>query len=350
LKDNPDFRAVSTIKRDVDLKPYNTFGFSVHARHFAVLSTAEDVISLCGDTRRSGLPVLVLGGGSNVLFTKDVNALVAKVELGGIEQVRTEDNEVWVKAGAGVRWHDLVMHCVGLNLGGIENLSLIPGTVGAAPIQNIGAYGVELRDVLDSLEAVELSSGKVVTFSSDDCRFSYRDSVFKRQEKGKFVITSVTLRLTTSGHRFTTGYGALRKTLDEMGVHRPTLEAVSQAVIRIRSSKLPDPARVGNAGSFFKNPEVPADVAERLKSAHPGLPSYPGASHDRVKLPAGWLIEQCGWKGKSVGHVGVHSEQALVLVHHGGGTGSEIVALATRIKESVQERFGVVLEEEVNII
>jgi UDP-N-acetylmuramate dehydrogenase len=334
----------------VDLKPYNTFGFSVRARRFATLRTPEEVTSLCADTRKAAMPVLVLGGGSNMLFTKDVNALVAKVEVDGIEAVRSENNHIWVKAGAGVKWHDLVMHCVGNNRGGIENLSLIPGTVGAAPIQNIGAYGVELRDVFDSLEAVELSSGNFVSFSSGDCRFGYRDSVFKRQEKGRFIITSVTLRLTTSDHRLNTSYGALRKVLDEMGVHSPSIETVSQAVIRIRSSKLPDPARVGNAGSFFKNPEVPADVAERLKSAHPGLPSYPGASHDRVKLPAGWLIEECGWKGKSVGHVGVHGEQALVLVHHGGGTGSEIVALAARIKESVQERFGVVLEEEVNII
>lgn len=328
------------------LLPYNTFGIEAQATHFTEVASVDELRQAL---RRAASPVLILGGGSNVLFTQDWPGTVVRNTIRGIEVVRHFKNRVWVRIGGGESWHGFVQWAVGQNFGGVENLSLIPGSVGAAPVQNIGAYGVELKDVFVGLEAVELATGKTRRFSRPACRFGYRDSVFKQAEKGRYCITSVTLSLSTGRHRVHTGYGDIAKTLAEMGVAQPTIADVSAAVIRIRSSKLPDPARIGNCGSFFKNPEVERAVYEKIRLTHPAAPHY-DLPDGRVKIPAGWLIEQCGWKGKRVGNTGCHDKQALVLVNHGGATGAEVVALAYTIIGSVEKTFGVRLEPEVNIL
>ena len=328
------------------LLPFNTFGIEAHTAHFSEVNSVDELRQAL---RRAEPPVLILGGGSNVLFTQDWSGTVVRNAIRGIEVVRRFKNRVWVRIGGGENWHGFVQWAVGQNFGGVENLSLIPGSVGAAPVQNIGAYGVELKDVFVGLEAVELSTGRLRRFSRPACRFGYRDSVFKQTEKGRYCIISVTLSLSTGRHRIHTGYGDIIKTLADMGVAQPGIADVSAAVIRIRSSKLPDPARIGNCGSFFKNPEVPQVVYEKIWQHHSSAPHYdlPGG---RVKIPAGWLIEQCGWKGKRVGNTGCHDKQALVLVNYGGATGAEVVALAHAIIESVEKTFGVRLEPEVNIL
>ncbi|MFN0016567.1 MAG: UDP-N-acetylmuramate dehydrogenase [Saprospiraceae bacterium] len=329
-----------------NLLPYNTFGIEARTAHFAEVQT---VAELRQELRRAAAPVLVLGGGSNILFTQDWPGTVVRNAIGGMAVVRRFKNRVWVRAGGGESWHGLVQWAVSNGLGGVENMSLIPGSVGAAPVQNIGAYGVELRDVFVSLEAVELATGKTRHFNRAQCRFGYRDSVFKSTEKGRYCITSVTLSLTINGHRIQTDYGDITKTLTEMGVSQPGIADVSAAVIRIRSAKLPDPAHIGNCGSFFKNPEVTRGVFEKIRQGFAVAPHY-DLPDDRVKIPAGWLIEQCGWKGKRVGNTGCHDKQALVLVNHGGATGAEVVALARAIIESVEKTFGVRLEPEVNVL
>jgi UDP-N-acetylmuramate dehydrogenase len=253
-----------------------------------------------------------------------------------------------VKAGGGEVWHDLVLFCLQHNLGGIENLSLIPGTVGAAPLQNIGAYGVELKDVFEELEAVNLATGELHTFDKAACQFGYRESVFKHESRGQYIVASVTLRLRKE-HQLNTSYGAIQTTLEEMQVQQPTIHDVSAAVCHIRRSKLPDPAQIGNAGSFFKNPEIPVLLYDVLKEKYPGMPAYP-VSEAAVKVPAGWLIEQCGWKGKVIENYGVHKNQALVLVNYGGAHGEKLLALARDIIQSVQEKFGITLQPEVNIL
>ncbi len=339
-----------SVRQNIDLLPYNTFGFSVRAEKFATLRSREDLDALTELTKDKSDPVFILGGGSNVLLTRNIPGLVVKVEIEGIATLRTSDDHVWVEAGAGLSWHSLVQYCVRQGWGGIENLSLIPGCVGAAPIQNIGAYGVELQEVFVSLQALELSTGKASVFTAADCRFSYRDSIFKHEGKGRHLISSVALKLTRRNHRLNTTYGNVQKTLEEMKVSSPDIATISEAVIRIRSSKLPDPFKVGNAGSFFKNPELRSREVDLIRRDHPAIPLFPGSTSDTSKVPAGWLIEQCGWKGERIGHVGVHSEQALVLVHFGGGTGDEIAALAANIYNSVRSRFGIELEKEVNII
>ncbi len=331
---------------DFSLLPYNTFGLDARAARFTEVHTVAELREVLGSAIR---PVLILGGGSNLLFTHDVPGLVIKNSIGGIEEVRRTDREVWLQVGGGENWHAFVQYAVAQNLGGIENLSLIPGTVGAAPVQNIGAYGVELKDVLISLEAVELATGELHTFSNADCRFGYRDSIFKRAAKGLYCITSVTFALTRSEHRLHLGYGDVQRTLAERGITQPTIADVSQAVIHIRSSKLPDPAVIGNCGSFFKNPETGRAVLERIQTTHPQAPHF-DLPDGRVKLPAGWLIEQCGWKGKRVGNTGCYGKQALVLVNYGGATGAEVKALAEAIIQSVEDKFGLRLEAEVNIL
>ncbi len=334
------------ILENFSLLPYNTFGLDVKAAHFAEISSLDDLQA----SLRTGIrPVFLLGGGSNVLFTQDAQGLVLKNNLRGIRVIREFKNKVWVEAGGGELWHNFVLWAVAQDYGGVENMSLIPGTVGAAPIQNIGAYGVELKDVFVRLKAFHLETGKTKTFSRADCRFGYRDSVFKREEKGKWCITSVVFSLSLSPHRLNTSYGDISKTLETNGVVAPNIADISQAVVQIRSSKLPDPSIIGNCGSFFKNPETDRAVLDRILRTHPQAPHFP-LPDGRVKIPAGWLIEQCGWKGKRVGNTGSYERQALVLVNYGGATGAEVKNLANAIIESVEREFGVRLEAEVNMV
>jgi UDP-N-acetylmuramate dehydrogenase len=334
------------IQKDISLLPFNTFGIPVAAAYFAEVHSVEEL----REALRSGMrPVFVLGGGSNVVFTRDVEGLVLKNALRGIEVVRRFKNKIWVTIGGGEVWHEFVLWAVKNGYGGVENLSLIPGSVGAAPVQNIGAYGVELKDVFVGLKAVELTTGKEKYFSRAECQFGYRDSFFKKEGKGKYCIKSVTLSLTVNNHRINISYGDLRKTLEASGITSPTIADVSRAVIEIRSSKLPDPVKIGNCGSFFKNPETARSVLERIRQTHPNAPHF-DLPNGKVKIPAGWLIEQCGWKGKRVGNTGCYEKQALVLVNHGGATGEEVKSLAFAIIESVEQKFGIRLEPEVNII
>ncbi|MFN0035353.1 MAG: UDP-N-acetylmuramate dehydrogenase [Saprospiraceae bacterium] len=335
-----------TTKHDFSLLPYNTFGLDVTAEHFVEIKSIAD---LRAAIHLKILPMLVLGGGSNLLFTKDVEGLVLKNNLRGIRVLRQFKNKVWVEVGGGEGWHEFVLWAVAQGYGGVENLSLIPGTVGAAPIQNIGAYGVELKDVFVKLKALELATGRLKTFHHAACRFGYRDSIFKREEKGKWCISSVVFSLTKNQHRLNTSYGDISKTLESNGVSSPSIADISRAVVQIRTSKLPDPAKIGNCGSFFKNPETDRSVLERILSTHPLAPHFP-LPDGRVKIPAGWLIEQCGWKGKRVGNTGCYERQALVLVNYGGATGAEVKALAYAIIESVEKAFGIRLEAEVNMV
>ncbi|WP_205503338.1 UDP-N-acetylmuramate dehydrogenase [Rufibacter psychrotolerans] len=337
------------IIRGASLQPYNTFGIDAKATLLAEFTSVEELRALLQNPEVQALPLLILGGGSNVLLTQDVQAAVLLNRIKGITQTEDADGKhVLVTSGSGETWHELVLYTLEHDLGGIENLSLIPGTVGAAPLQNIGAYGVELKDTFHSLEALEIATGELVNFNREQCGFGYRESIFKREAKGKYIVTSVTLRLTKE-HTFNTSYGAIQDTLAQQQVKELSLKAISEAVCHIRRSKLPDPAKIGNAGSFFKNPEIPLALFEILKAQYPGIPGYP-VSPETVKVPAGWLIEQCGWKGKVLGKHGVHKDQALVLVNYGGATGNEVKALAYEIIQSVEEKFGIRLTPEVNII
>lgn len=328
------------------LKAYNTFGIDAGSYMFSSVDSVEALSAILWEIR--DLPLRILGGGSNILLTDDFMGIVIHNNIQGITIEEETETHVIVAAGGGVNWHQLVLWCLERDLGGIENLSLIPGTVGAAPIQNIGAYGVELKDVFHHLETFPLYFKTQLVFYADDCRFGYRDSIFKREAKGEYCITKVYLKLTKNEHRLNTRYGAIQETLQEMGVKQPTIRDVSNAVIRIRSSKLPDPAQLGNAGSFFKNPEIPVDQFEALKQQHPNIVNFPGTD-GQIKIPAGWLIEQCGWKGFREGHVGCYEKQALVLVNYGGASGKEVYGLAQRIIKSVEDKFGISLTPEVNI-
>jgi len=340
------------VASEVSLKAFNTFGIDSTAQYFVEVSSAVQLQELLREDQWKRTPKLILGGGSNLLFTSHFEGLVIKVGIGGIEVVVENQEEVWINVGAGENWHQLVVHCIEQGWGGIENLSLIPGTVGAAPMQNIGAYGVEIKDVFESLQAVQISSGKVRGFTAEDCKFGYRESVFKNIYKGQFIITSVVLKL-SKRPVINTSYGAIEEVLTERlgenALEQASIRDVSDAVIHIRQSKLPDPTEIGNAGSFFKNPIVSAAQYESLKQKYQKVPGYP-LSETEVKVPAGWLIEQAGWKGKRFGDVGVHDRQALVLVNHGGATGEAVKKLAYDIQQSVQEKFGVLIQPEVNIV
>ncbi|MFI5148416.1 MAG: UDP-N-acetylmuramate dehydrogenase [Bacteroidia bacterium] len=337
------------ILKNHSLRSLNTFGIDSTALYFTEVSDLQEIREALTWSAGKRISNLILGGGSNLLFkTETLNYLVIKNNLTGITRIREDADHVFLKAGAGENWHKLVQYCVGLNYGGIENLSLIPGNVGAGPMQNIGAYGVELKDVFHELEAMNLADGTIEIFDNGRCRFGYRESIFKQEAKNLFVITSVTLRLNKKPV-FNTQYGVIRQELDKMGVHELSVAAISEAVSSIRRSKLPDPAKIGNAGSFFKNPEIEASRYHKLKESFPDLIAYP-LENGNFKLAAGWLIESCGWKGKSFGHAGVHAMQALVLVSDGKASGAEIYELSTRILTSVEEKFGVSLEREVNII
>ncbi|MBS1543155.1 MAG: UDP-N-acetylmuramate dehydrogenase [Bacteroidetes bacterium] len=336
------------IEENVSLASLNTFGIEVKAKYFVSIYNESDLLELLKLPLWKSQPVLILGGGSNILFTRDFDGIVVQSCIKGLEIQEENESEVWLRVGAGESWHGLVMHCVDKGWGGIENLSLIPGTAGAAPIQNIGAYGVELKDVLESVDGVHLEQGTHLHLSAEECQFGYRESIFKHQLQKIFFISSITLRLTKRNHILHTEYGAIHDVLERRNIRTPGIRDVSDAVISIRRSKLPDPAELGNAGSFFKNPTVSDVVLERLKRAHPAIPYYP-FDNQQFKIAAGWLIEQCGWKGKRIGSVGVHVNQSLVLVNYGRANGKEILQLANSIQRDVEQRFGITLKMEVNI-
>lgn len=340
------------VASNTTLKPFNTFGIDATAHHLVKIHSIEELQQVLRQDRWQEMPKVILGGGSNILFTSSDVPLVLKMDIRGIEVVEEDNEAVWIKVGAGEDWHELVMYCIDQGWGGVENLSLIPGTVGAAPMQNIGAYGVEIKDVFTQLEAVDIETASPRTFRAEECKFGYRESVFKNIYKGKYIITSVNFRLSKQP-AINTSYGTIEEVLTERlgptGVKSASIRDVSEAVVHIRQSKLPDPKKIGNAGSFFKNPVVPRAKFEELRQQFPSVPGYP-VSEQEVKVPAGWLIEQAGWKGKRLGSIGVHDRQALVLVNHGGGTGEAIQKLAYDIQQSVQEKFGILIQPEVNIV
>ncbi|MGV3510121.1 MAG: UDP-N-acetylmuramate dehydrogenase [Sphingobacteriaceae bacterium] len=335
------------ILENISLKKYNTFGVEASARWYTEIDSEQDLAELFSDAKWKAVQRLVLGGGSNLLLTKDFDGLVIRMNIKGITN-RIEGEKVIVGAGAGEVWHNLVKYCVNKGFAGMENLSLIPGSVGASPIQNIGAYGVELKDVFQSCKAFEIETGRMLHFNKEDCSFGYRESIFKNQLKGKLIITSVTFILSTVPS-LNISYGAIGDELKNRGISEPSIKDVSNVVSHIRVSKLPDPSTIGNSGSFFKNPIVSAEEFEKIQSSFPDTIHF-CLPNSTVKLAAGWLIEQCGWKGKKIGETGTWKNQALVLVNYGNATGTEVYDLSTQIIEDVESKFGVVLEREVNII
>jgi UDP-N-acetylmuramate dehydrogenase len=332
-------------QENFSLKSLNTFGIEVSTKLFASFSSVNNLAEILENTNEQ---LLILGGGSNILFTKNYDGLVLKNEITGIEKINEDDAYIYVRAGAGVGWHEFVLHCINNNYAGVENLSLIPGSVGASPMQNIGAYGVEIKDVFYALEAYHINDKKLVTFSKNDCAFGYRESIFKNKCMGQFVITSVTFRLNKIPV-FNTSYGAIEAELEKMGIQSPNIKAISDAVINIRQSKLPNPTQIGNAGSFFKNPTIENVQFEALKNKFSNIVGYPTLKNE-TKLAAGWLIEQCGWKGYRKKDAGCHEKQALVLVNYNNALGEDILQLSNEIIDSVKLKFGVILEKEVNII
>ncbi len=334
---------------DRSLKTYNSFGLDVRARLFASFNSMDALQEMLEHYNELPyMPLLILGGGSNILFTRDVDGLVLKNDLKGIELIDEDKDFYYVKAMAGENWHQFVLHCIEKGYAGLENLSLIPGNVGASPMQNIGAYGVEIKDVFHSLEAWHINEKHREIFYLKDCEFGYRESVFKEKYRNRFIITSVTYRLRKQP-QFQTSYGAIDQELEKMKVPELSIKAISDAVIRIRQSKLPDPMVIGNAGSFFKNPTISLGRFQNLQEKFPNIIGYP-VNENRVKLAAAWLIEQCGWKGYRKGDAGCHEKQALVLVNYGNATGADIFKLSTEIMQSVFEKFGIHLEREVNIV
>ncbi len=335
------------IEHNVSLQPFNTFGLDAKAKSYCNITNEAALIEVL--KTQSNQPIFILGGGSNMLLTKDIEALVLHINLKGIEVVNETDDTVFVKAMAGENWHQFVLWCIEHNYGGIENLSLIPGNVGTSPIQNIGAYGVELKDVFESCEAINVNTQDTRTFTKEDCKFGYRESVFKQDLKGKYIITSVIFKLSKRNHNLHTDYGAIKQQLQTSSIENPTIKDVSNAVIAIRQSKLPDPKEIGNSGSFFKNPVITLDQFKTLQSNFPEVPSYK-VSDTLVKVPAGWLIEQAGFKGKRFKDYGVHKKQALVLVNYGNANGSDIYDLALLIQKTIKRIFNISIETEVNII
>ncbi len=335
------------IQENISLKNHNTFGIDVKARSFIEingLAQLQKVLELNAYPNK-----FILSGGSNILLVTDIDALVMHINLKGISVLEETDDEVHLKVMAGENWHELVLWSLERGYGGLENLSLIPGNVGTAPMQNIGAYGVELKDFFESCAAMEVASGELVAFDNEACSFGYRDSFFKNEGKNKYIITSVVLKLTKKNHQLNTGYGAIENELKKNGVVYPTIRDISNAVIAIRQSKLPNPNEIGNSGSFFKNPIVSKKTFEKLRKSYPEVPSYE-MEGGQYKIPAGWLIEQCGFKGKRFGDAGVHEKQALVLVNHGNASGEEILKLAELIQREVSNKFKIEISTEVNII
>ncbi|GAB3661811.1 UDP-N-acetylmuramate dehydrogenase [Echinicola sediminis] len=337
------------IQENISLKPYNTFQIDKKARFFTRASSKTEVIEALKISTEKNLPAFILGGGSNILLTKDVFALVIKMDIKGIEVTKEDPDHIWIRVGAGEIWHEFVLHAIKNNWAGVENLSLIPGTVGASPMQNIGAYGVEIKEVFDHLEAINRKTFQSEIFDHQRCHFGYRESIFKNEERDQYVITHVTYRLSKKPV-YNISYGAIQSTLEEMGIKENNINiaAISEAVIAIRESKLPNPAQIGNAGSFFKNPTLSPEHYEMLKENYPEIPGYP--QETGIKVPAAWLIEKSGWKGKTYGDIGVHKKQPLVLVNYGNGDGEAIKALAEKIQKDVLEKFKVELNPEVNFI
>lgn len=328
------------------LKPYNTFGIDVKAKEFIIVSSLSELQSVLEKYQNN--EIFVLGGGSNMLLTQDIEKSVIHINLKGIKIVNQDENHVWVEAKAGENWHKFVLWTLDNDFGGIENLSLIPGNIGSAPIQNIGAYGVELKDVFDSCKAINIKTQKIKTFTNKECQFGYRESIFKGAEKGKYIILSVILKLTKRNHKISTSYGVIENELQKNAITNPTIQDVSKAVIAIRESKLPNPKEIGNSGSFFKNPVVSKEIFEKAQRQYPEMPFYV-VSENEIKIPAGWLIEQSGFKGKRFGDAGVHEKQALVLVNYGNATGKEIYDLAKTIQQTIFDKFGIEIEMEVNV-
>ena len=334
------------IEKNIPLQAFNTFGFNETAEEFARFNSTEELTELLQHNKNK--PLFILGGGSNILLTKKVEGLVLKNDIKGIKIIEENDDFVIVESGAGEIWHNFVVHCINQNWSGLENLSLIPGSVGASPMQNIGAYGVEIKDVFAYLLAYNIASEKIEKFDAEQCKFGYRESIFKQSLKGKYVICHVAFKLSKQAIKNTT-YGAIEDELNKLGISNPSIQDISKAVIAIRQSKLPDPALIGNAGSFFKNPIVPETIVDTLKEIYPDIPNYPSVTGMR-KLAAGWLIEKAGWKGKSYGNYGVHKNQALVLVNYGGSTGKEVFDLSSEIIRDIKTKFNIELEREVNIM
>ncbi|WP_396196819.1 UDP-N-acetylmuramate dehydrogenase [Flavobacterium sp.] len=333
------------IIQNQSLKNYNTFGIDAKAKEFIAVNAIDSLIEVVGSKK----DLFILGGGSNMLLTQDIQKLVVHVNLKGRAIIEENEDFVIVKAQAGENWHEFVLWCIDQGFGGIENLSLIPGNVGTTPIQNIGAYGVEIKDTLFSCEALNRKTLQIETFTNAQCQFDYRESVFKNELKEQYIITAVLFQLTKKNHAVSTTYGAIETELSKQNIQNPTLKDVSNAVIAIRQSKLPDPKELGNSGSFFKNPIISKEAYEKAKALHPDMPHYV-VSENSVKVPAGWLIEQAGFKGKRFGDAGVHKNQALVLVNYGTATGSEVVALSQLIQQTILAQFGIAIEAEVNII
>ncbi len=335
------------IKPDFSLKNHNSFGIDVKAEYFVAVETVDElkeVLQLSGYSQK-----FVLGGGSNMLLKKDIHGLVINLNLKGIDVEREDGKHVWLRAAAGENWHDFVLYCVANGYGGVENLALIPGNVGTAPVQNIGAYGVELKDTFESCEVVDYKTQEIRTLTNANCIFGYRDSIFKQEYKDQYIITSVLFKLTKCKHQLHTSYGDIQKILDERSIEKPSLQDIADAVIFIRQQKLPDPKKIGNSGSFFKNPVVERKKLTTIQQKNSNVPFYE-MGNNLVKIPAGWLIEQAGLKGKRFGNAGVHDRQALVLVNHGGATGDEIWNVALEVQKAVQNKFGILLQPEVNII
>ena len=336
-----------TIQNNFSLKKYNTFGIEAKAKQFVAVHSIEDLNTILKEHQSE--PKFILGGGSNMLLTQDIQALVIHIDLKGKKVLKEEDDFVWVESQAGENWHEFVLWTIDQNFGGLENMSLIPGNVGTTPVQNIGAYGTEIKDTFVSCEAMTIATQLMKTFTKEDCHFGYRESIFKQEVKDQYIITSAVFKLTKRNHKINTSYGDITKELEKQNVTTPTLKDVSNAVIAIRQSKLPDPAALGNSGSFFKNPIIPKEQYEKVHALHPEMPHYV-VSETEVKVPAGWLIEKAGFKGKRFGDAGIHKNQALVLVNYGNATGQEILAVSRDIQSTVLKEFGIAIEAEVNVI
>jgi UDP-N-acetylmuramate dehydrogenase len=336
-----------TIQNNFSLKKYNTFGIEAKAKQFVAIHSVEDLKTILQEHQSE--PKFILGGGSNMLLTQDIQALVIHIDLKGKKVLKEDDDYVWVESQAGENWHEFVLWTIDQNFGGLENMSLIPGNVGTTPVQNIGAYGTEIKDTFVSCDAMNIATQEMKTFTKEDCHFGYRESVFKHEAKDQFIITSVIFKLTKRNHKINTSYGDITKELEKQNVSTPTLKDVSNAVIAIRQSKLPDPKELGNSGSFFKNPIIPKAQYEKAHALHPEMPHYV-VSETEVKVPAGWLIERAGFKGKRFGDAGIHKNQALVLVNYGNATGQEILAVSRDIQATILKEFGITIEAEVNVI
>ena len=335
------------IHKNFSLKKYNTFGIEAKARQFVSVQSVDELITVLNENPTT--KKFILGGGSNMLLTQDINALVIHLDLKGKKIIDENDDFVWVESQAGENWHEFVIWTINQNFGGLENLSLIPGNVGTTPIQNIGAYGVEIKDTFVLCEAIHIETQELMIFTNEKCKFGYRESIFKNEVKDEFIITSVVFKLTKKNHKLNTSYGAIETELEKQHITNPTLKDVSDAVISIRQSKLPDPKELGNSGSFFKNPVILKTDFEKIQQKFPEMPHYV-VSETEVKVPAGWLIEQAGFKGKRFGDAGIHKNQALVLVNYGKATGQEILAVAKDIQATIEATFSISIETEVNII